>query len=71
MYVDAEIRIDGALMGVIIAIGEGYNDKYDEYIWYYADSWEDVEALKKECGVEDFQIVSTGNTYETLEEIFG
>ena len=70
MYVDAEIRFDDNLMGVIIAVGEGYNEKYDEHIWFYADSEEDLEALKEE-GAWEFQIVSLGNRYETLEEIFG
>ena len=70
MYVDAEIRFDDNLMSVIIAVGEGYNEKYDEHIFFYADSEEDLEAMK-EKGVEDFQIVSLGDRYETLEEIFG
>ena len=70
MYVDAEIRFDDNLMDVIIAVGEGYNEKYDEHIWFYADSEEDLEALKKE-GSWEFQIVSLGNRYEDLEEIFG
>ena len=69
MYVDAEIRFDDNLMDVIIAVGEGYNEKYDEHIWFYADSEEDLEALKKE-GAWEFQIVSLGNRYESLEEIF-
>lgn len=70
MYVDAEIRFDDNLMNVIIAVGEGYNEKYDEHIFFYADSEEDLEAMK-EKGVEDFQIVSLGNRYESLKEIFG
>ena len=70
MYVDAEVLFDGNYLDVIIAVGEGESEKYDEHIFFYADSEEDLEAMKKK-GVQDFQIVSLGKRYESLEDIFG
>lgn len=69
MYVLAEILFDGDYEEVIIAVGADYIEKYDDYIFFYVDSEEDLESLKKE-GVEDFVVTRILERYDTAEEIF-
>lgn len=69
MYVIAEIYYDGNYEDVVIAVGTGYNEKYDDKIFFYVDSEEDLESLKKE-GVEDFVVTRILERYDTAEEIF-
>ena len=69
MYVLAEILFDGDYEEVIIAVGADYIEKYDDKIFFYVDSEEDLESLKKE-GVEDFVVTRILERYDTAEEIF-
>lgn len=69
MYVVAEILYDGNYEQVVIAVGTGYNEKYDNKIFFYVDSEEDLESLKEE-GVEDFVVTRVLERYDTAEEIF-
>ena len=69
MYVVAEILYDGNYEQVVIAVGTGYNEKYDDKIFFYVDSEEDLESLKEE-GVEDFVVTRVLERYDTAEEIF-
>ena len=69
MYVIAEILYDGNYENVVIAVGTGYNEKYDDRIFFYVDSEQDLESLKEE-GVEDFTLLRVLERYETEEDIF-
>ena len=69
MYALVEILFDENYLQVIIAVGTGYNEKYDDRIFFYVDSMEDLESLK-EKGVEDFVVTRIIETYDTEEEAF-
>lgn len=68
MYVTAEISYEGNHLNVVIAVGIGYNERYDDRIFYYVDTEEDLESLKDE-GVEDFTLLRVLEQYEDIEDI--
>jgi len=71
MFAAVEIKMDGSFFGGIIAIGTGSVPKYDDKIFYYVDSQEDLEALMKEDNGEDFCVTQIYEYYDSLEELYG
>lgn len=69
MYALVEILFEDNYLKVVIAVGTGYNEKYDDKIFFYVDSMEDLKSLKEE-GVEDFVVTDIIETYENPEDIF-
>lgn len=70
MYVNAEISIDGSLLDVIIAVGEGSVGKYDDKIFFYVDSEEELYPLMNDDNGEDFVVRSIKERYDNIEDIF-
>ena len=57
MIAEVQILMDGNYFTSLIAVGTGtLDEKYDEKIFFYVDSMEDLKALMKEDNGEDFQV---------------
>ena len=69
MYALVEILFEGNYEQVVIAVGTGFNEKYDDRIFFYVDSMDDLESLKEE-GVEDFVVTRVIDLFEDADDIF-